>query len=97
VPWYHESQRRAAYTGWPERRGLLDDLIAHPDGPTSERPYVMIMALVHGDDEVELARWHEDAEHPHSIKAGAPYLPPGTASPIWTLGGLRRETARPLN
>jgi hypothetical protein len=40
-------------------------------GPHPERPEVMIMLLVRGDEEVELARWHEDAESPQLIKAGA--------------------------
>jgi hypothetical protein len=60
-------------------------------GPHPERPDVMIMLLARGDDEVELARWHEDAESRFSIKAGAPYQPPGTTSPVWTLGGLQRR------
>jgi hypothetical protein len=60
----------------------------------SEREDVHVMLLVYGDEEFELARWHEDAEHPHSIKAGAQYrsVGPGVTD---TLGGLlRRGQAR---
>lgn len=54
---------------------------------------VMVMLLVHGGEEVELTRWHEDAESPGSIKAGARYYGGGSRV-VETLGGLRRRQSR---
>jgi hypothetical protein len=54
-----------------------------------ERPDIKLMILVHGDDQVELDRWHEDASNPYSIKAGAPYSRHGPAAVIRRLGDLR--------
>lgn len=62
--------------------------------PDPERDDVMLMVLVRGGEQIELARWHEDSDNPLSIKAGAPYQKDGPAHVVWTVGELRRLHAR---
>jgi hypothetical protein len=66
-------------------------------GPHPERPDVMIMLLARGDDEVELARWHEDAESRFSIKAGGRSALPAARNDLPRLDARRPAAQAPLD
>ncbi len=55
------------------------------------RPEVKRLLLVHDDDELELGRWHEEADRAGAIIGGAPYQRGGATSFVSTVGGLRRR------
>jgi hypothetical protein len=57
----------------------------------AQSEHVKVMLLVRGEDEIELARWHEDCQRRFSIKKGAPYARSGPADVVDTLGALRRR------
>jgi hypothetical protein len=64
---------------WAVRASVYRTVAPDLDVRVREHPEhrdVMLLMLVHGGEQIELDRWHEDARHRHSLKAGAAYSRP---------------------